>query len=97
MLQKKQPPKRSRAVGKVPGPEAVVNTLDDDGAEVQEKQQRKTRRDDVSSLPQCVAVLVLIFVKGFDALLEPFYQGKSLTEPIDTARVCVFFDSDFLY
>ena len=26
-------------------------------------------------------------VQGFDALLEPFYQGKSLTERIDTAKV----------
>ena len=25
--------------------------------------------------------------QGFDALLEPFYQGKSLTDPIDTAKV----------
>jgi len=24
---------------------------------------------------------------GFDALLEPFYQGKSLADPIDTAKV----------
>ncbi len=26
-------------------------------------------------------------MKGFDALLEPFYRGKSLTQPIDTAKV----------
>ena len=26
-------------------------------------------------------------MQGFDALLEPFYHGKSLTEPIDTAKV----------
>ena len=26
-------------------------------------------------------------LQGFEALLEPFYGGKSLTDPIDTAKV----------
>ncbi|MCJ1399135.1 DNA-directed RNA polymerase III core subunit ret1 [Xylographa trunciseda] len=66
---KKQPPKRSKAASKVPGPEPIDHTVDGDGSKNQEKLLPKVRQDD-----------------GFDALLEPFYQGKSLTEPIDTAR-----------
>ena len=30
---------------------------------------------------------VIDVAQGFDALLKPFYQGKSLTDPIDTAKV----------
>ena len=31
--------------------------------------------------------MVLILSQGFAALLEPFYSGKSLTDPINTAEV----------
>ncbi len=47
------------------------------------------RADDVCRASDFVASLANFCPwQGFSALLEPFYAGKSLTDPIDTAKVC---------
>ena len=42
--------------------------------------------DDVRSLKLPLVCFSLTLSQGFSALLEPFYAGKSLTDPIDTAK-----------
>ena len=68
------PQKETGAAGKDgAGPKALAKSGHQDDVRIH---THSKPREAAVNLPQ-----------GFDALLKPFYQGKSLTDPIDTARV----------
>lgn len=50
------------------------------------------KQEDVSSILSPHQNVLFLRVQDFDALLEPFYEGKSLTAPIDTAKVFLSFN-----